>query len=200
MMFDQKLDSDLWSGERSICFFVHESKCYWVIDYKYNFSIDAEIDYRGFLDKGHITKDQFISACESFRGGILKLTEDNFLDYLKGESAWSVSKENLEDHLLSVTSMPERKQLCKRVDSFLTFGKGLHDGDFALANQFVSKLPLFYVNFDRKIYMHMDWNRCHEALVPDDWVAKARDFSWFVPADSIYWHDDDLDLWKCRYL
>ena len=32
----------LWSGEKSICFFVSGAKCYWVLDYKYNFSLDAE--------------------------------------------------------------------------------------------------------------------------------------------------------------
>jgi len=28
----QLLVEDLWSGEKSICFFVHSGECFWVVD------------------------------------------------------------------------------------------------------------------------------------------------------------------------
>ena len=55
MNLNKEVLDGLWSGEKSICFFVSGAKCYWVLDYKYNFSLDAEKDYRAYLDKGHIT-------------------------------------------------------------------------------------------------------------------------------------------------
>ena len=58
MNLNKEVLDGLWSGEKSICFFVSGAKCYWVLDYKYNFSLDAEKDYRAYLDKGHITQAQ----------------------------------------------------------------------------------------------------------------------------------------------
>ncbi len=40
---------------------------------------------------------------------------------------------------------------------------------------------MFYVNFDRKIYMHMDCNQAHEELAYSDWLAKCSDFCHLVP-------------------
>ena len=82
MIFNQDLDTDLWNGERSICMFVHRSKTYWVIDYKYNLIIDAEASYKAYLDKGYITNNQYLEACKKFRNGILKLSDENFLQTL----------------------------------------------------------------------------------------------------------------------
>ncbi len=47
----QLLADDLWGGEKNICFFVHSGACFWVVDDKFNFSLDAEKDYRAYLDK-----------------------------------------------------------------------------------------------------------------------------------------------------
>jgi hypothetical protein len=63
--------------------FIHHEKYYWVIDHKYNFSLDAEKDYRAYLSKGYITQEQYLKACNEFRFGILKLTSDNFLQYIE---------------------------------------------------------------------------------------------------------------------
>lgn len=96
---------DLWSGEKSICFFVSGAKCYWVLDYKYNFSLDAEKDYRAYLDKGHITQAQYEEACRVFRGGILKLTADNFSQYLNSVSEGVLTGEDLSKILSWMTTV-----------------------------------------------------------------------------------------------
>ncbi|UVL84686.1 hypothetical protein LOY35_03605 [Pseudomonas sp. B21-028] len=96
MNFDQKLLEDLRDGEKSICFFVNEGVCYWVLDYKYNFSLDAEKNYLGYLDKGYITPEQYAQSCEQFRGGVLKLTSDNFLQYVSGVSDGVLASDDLQ--------------------------------------------------------------------------------------------------------
>lgn len=82
MAVSQSVLDELWHGEKSICFFVRSGKCYWVVDEKYNFSLDAEKDYRAYLEGGYITQDQYEQSCKVFRGGILKMTAENFPLYL----------------------------------------------------------------------------------------------------------------------
>lgn len=93
------LTEELWSGEKNICFFVHEGKCFWVVDEKFNFSLDAEKEYRAYLDKGNISLDQYTAACSLFRDGVLNLNSDNFLKYLMAEGRLVFSREVLEDIL-----------------------------------------------------------------------------------------------------
>lgn len=184
MIFNRELDNDLWSGERSICLFVHGGRAYWVVDYKEHFCIDAEPEFKANLDKGRISEEQFSQYCRDFRYGILTLTKENFENYLNIETASVVSKEELESYLFSSMPIAEQERLHKAVEGALVFGGELSADDFKSANQIASKLPLFYINFDRRVYMHMDRDRCHETLVPGDWVAKAGDFSWLVPIDK----------------
>jgi len=200
MTFDRNLDSDLWNGERSIGMFVHRTKTYWVIDYKYNFTLDAEADYKAYLAKGHITEEQFLTACKTFRGGVLKLSSDNFLQYLRLDSVIQASPNELKNYFLLGFSAGERGVLYRKVENCLIYGTELDSDDFKRANEIVSKLPLFYINFDRKIYMHMDWDRCHESLVPKDWSAKVRDFSFFILDDDVYWEIDNLNFWRFKCL
>lgn len=86
MKLSQAVFDDLWNGERSVCFFVHSGKCYWVIDEKYNFSLDAEKDYRAYLEDGDITLEQYEQSWKIFRGGIIKMTAENFPQYLASSS------------------------------------------------------------------------------------------------------------------
>ncbi|ODS22573.1 hypothetical protein AB835_13450 [Candidatus Endobugula sertula] len=198
MNYPLGLDEELWNGERSICMFVHRNKTYWVIDYKYNFTLDAEADYKAYLDKGHITKDQYLEACKNFRNGILKLSAENFLQYLKLDSVILTNAEELKDYLLSGFLTDEIDTLYRKVESFLVYGSKLCPNDFKRANQLVCKLPLFYINFDKKSYMHMDWDRYHETLVPSDWHAEARDFGNSILDSDVYWQTNSYNFWHFR--
>ena len=80
------LINDLWTGEKAVCFFVHNNSCHWVVDHLYNYSLDAEPEYKAYLDKGHISNEQYEAACLHFRGGVLKLDKTTFDDYLKNDS------------------------------------------------------------------------------------------------------------------
>lgn len=41
-------------------------------------------------------------------------------------------------------------------------------------------MPLFYVNFDTEVYMHMDWGLNTAAYVYDGWFAKEMDFGYLI--------------------
>lgn len=60
--------AELWNGDKDIAFFVHSGRFYWVFDEKFNFNLDAEKEYRAYLEKGHIDRKQCDAACLSFRG------------------------------------------------------------------------------------------------------------------------------------
>ncbi|GLS24771.1 hypothetical protein [Marinibactrum halimedae] len=196
MIFDDQLSEDLWNGEKSIGLFIHKRKFYWVIDYKYNFSLDADKEYSAYLSKGRITRNQYIAACKEFRAGILVLTENNFQDYLNIETTNLVSKEDLKEYFHSSVLIENCERLFRHVENTLLFDDEIPSRDFKLINEILSKLPLFCINFDRKIFLHRDWDRCHESLVSDGWKGYSEDFLWCVPSSEVYWEVEGFDFWK----
>ncbi|MDU8359239.1 hypothetical protein [Pseudomonas syringae group sp. J309-1] len=194
MKLSQAVFDDLWNGERSVCFFVHSGKCYWVIDEKYNFSLDAEKDYRAYLEDGDITLEQYEQSCKSFRGGIIKMTAENFPQYLASSSEKTLSSSDLEDFIGA------DNEIFKRVEHYFLTGEGLTPNLFKQVNVIHSTFPRFYINFDRKIFMHMDDVRDHESLAYPDWTAECFDFSFLIPARERYWIVAGNDYWKFRYI
>ena len=194
----QLLVDDLWGGEKSVCFFVHSGECFWVVDDKFNFSLDAEKDYQAYLTKGYITNEQYVLACESFRDGVLKLTAENFLKYLEGEGRRVLSRQDIRE--LFMCGLDLNGALHGEVEDYYLSGVGLSDKSLRCANAAASRLPRFYVNFDRKIYIHMDYGRAHEDLAYPDWFAKCSDFCHLVPDSEKYWVLEDMDCWKYRFL
>lgn len=188
---------ELWEGEKGICFFVHKECCYWVLDYKYNFSLDAEPDYRGYLEKGRITREQYDASCKSFRGGVLKLTAENFLKYIEYVGEGALDFKGIER--IFTYGEGDFKGLLARAEKYYLSGEGLSEQDILLVGNLASRLPMFYVNFDRKIYMHMDFGRSHEDLVYSDWYSSRSDFSFLIPDAQRYWIQGG-DHWKIRFL
>lgn len=194
MKVNQTVFDDLWNGERSVCFFVHSGRCYWVIDEKYNFSLDAEKDYRAYLEDGDITQEQYEQSCKSFRGGILKMTSENFPQYLDNSSEKILTSSDLKNFIEADYEVFEKTE-----HYFLT-GEGLSPALFKKANIIHSRFPKFYINFDRKIFMHMDDVRVHESLAYSDWTAECFDFSFLIPARERYWIVAGNDYWKLRFI
>ncbi|MCC4635884.1 hypothetical protein [Xanthomonas dyei] len=198
MKLNESVFDDLYIGEKSICFFVHHGKCYWVLDHKYNFSLDAERDYKAHLEKGVINKQQYILACESFRGGILKLNSDNFLRYLEMDGKFLFSKDDLEN-ILNFDGVGDVLSVLNSAEKYYLSGVELSADDFQAAGIFSSRLPMFYINFDREIYMHLDHGRFHEDLVYPGWIAKSFDFNFLIPEKEKYWITGG-DCWKIRFI
>ncbi|MFT0869243.1 hypothetical protein [Pseudomonas sp. CAM1A] len=197
MMFSPELLEGLWNGEKSICLFILEGRFYWVLDYKYNFTLDAEKDYAAYLRRGDITKEQYVQACREFRGGTLRLTADNFLQYVSWLEDGVLLSEDF-DRIFDVEGCDVRA-LFKKIEDYYVSGEGLDSEAYYFAGQVAARLPMFYVNFDRKIYLHMDAGRSHEDLVYPDWRAECLDFSFLIPDAERYWVKFG-DFWKFRFV
>lgn len=51
-----------------------------------------------------------------------------------------------------------------------------------------SRLPKFYLNLDRNLFFHTDWQREFENQLPDNWKGKASSQFWSLIPDSYqYW-------------
>lgn len=194
MTMSQAVFDDLWSGDKSVCFFVHSGKCYWVVDEKYNFSLDAEKDYRAYLEDGCITQEQYEQSCKNFRGGILKMTAENFPQYLNISNGKILSPDDLDSF---IGADPE---VFEKVEFYFLTGEGLTPALYKQANIIHSRFPRFYINFDRKIFMHMDDVRAYESLAYPDWAAECFDFSFLIPASERYWIVAGKDYWKLRFI
>ena len=59
---------------------------------------------------------------------------------------------------------------------------------------------ILYINFDREIYMHMDFGRLHEELSYPDWISQCADFSFLIPDKERYWSVGGNDFWKLKYI
>lgn len=199
MIFNQALLEDLLSGEKSVCLFVFLGRCFWVLDERYNFCLDAEKDYRAYLDKGHITQEQFVLACKEFRGGVLKLTVDNFPQYLKSKVDRVFSSEVLAG-LVFGDNASEHFKLLEKIERYYLTGENLSVIDFELVSAISARLPKFYIDFDRKIYMHMDFGRFHEELSYPGWVSQCAGFNFLVPDKEKYWFFGGNDYWKLKFL
>lgn len=196
---NQALEDELWNGEKCICCFVHSGQFFWVVDYKYNFCLDAEVDYLAYLEKGHINKTQFIDACNAFRGGLLKLTESNFNEYLRLKSTTVLNKVALKN-IFDSPYLVSHYNLLDKVEKLFVSGIELLDEDFKKINKVAVQLPKFYINFDRKMYFHMDIDRCHEGSSYADWHAKYLDFHHLIPDEQRYWIQGNRDFWKLKYI
>nr|WP_314489734.1 hypothetical protein [uncultured Pseudomonas sp.] len=190
--------SDLWDGEKSICFFVYLGQCFWVLDSKYNFCLDAEKDYKAYLEKGHITRDQYFSACKEFRGGVLRLSSENFMKYISGQEGIVFSRSEIESVFIAGVDLSD--SLYQRIEKYHLVGAQLSASEFKAAKNIACLLPEFYINFDRKIYMHMDSCRSHEDLAYPDWVSICADFSHLIPDMERYWILKSKDYWKARFI
>ncbi|MEA9886743.1 hypothetical protein VDG05_20890 [Xanthomonas campestris pv. raphani] len=196
MILNDEVCEKLWDGTLSICFFVSDGQCVWVLDGKENFSLDGEKDYKAYLSRGYITNDQYEAACRDFRGGALKLNSSNFHQYLNNSSAKIVPMEELREFFLS--SCIETDIILDKVEGYYLFGDEISPEICLKINHLASKLPNFYINFDRRIYMHLDGVRLHEDLAYGDWSSKNGDFSFLIPDNQRYWMKNSRDYWKIK--
>ncbi|UTM59454.1 hypothetical protein L4174_022415 [Photobacterium sp. CCB-ST2H9] len=181
MIFSDNIKEELWNGESAICFFVHNRRYYWLIDKKYNICLDGEKEYKAYLNKGYITKEEFNKACKEFRQGILRLTSENFINYVDLDSV-----ENFSVDIFKCEVVLDRT-LSTKVENYLTYRDELSEEDFYLTQKIGYFLPLFYINFDKKLFMHMDWGRCHEDTIYESWSGSCGDFLSLIPDEQKYW-------------
>ena len=156
------------------------------------------------LKAGLVTLEEYQSRLNDpyYRSGILQLTKDNIEQYLESDGVIVLEQDKLKELLFHGFSNEETVRLYTVIENHLCYEEPLSEQqkDFLKINQIASRLPLFYVNFDTEVYMHMDWDRCHEEYAYDGWFSKAKDFGYLIPDEFSYWKIDGRDYWKFRQL
>ena len=194
----------LLSREQCIGFVVHRGKTAWLIDWADHFTLDQQknIDamcrderYRRFLPAG-LTPQQWKEKLQrEFRDGIPTLTADLFPSYRDGTSAKVVSTDLLRDEFF-IEDAGQYASLSNAIEDELSFNTPMSEEFVELRLRLSSKLPKFYVNYDREIFMHMVRGRSYETVVLDGWWGAECDFEHMIPTSCRYWvRDLSEDYW-----
>jgi hypothetical protein len=121
-----------------------------------------------------------------FRGGLPTLTEDLFPAYRDGGPAKVVTTEVLRDEFF-IEDQGQYSELSKSIEQSLSFDAGASEEMIQLRMRLFSKLPKFYINYDRKIFMHMVRGRFYDKVVLDGWWGAECDFEHMIPISHRYW-------------
>ena len=195
---------ELFERQKSISIFVKDGTVYFILASRLNSILNMKLSLDYGLKAGLVTLEEYQSRLNDpyYRSGILQLTKDNFEQYLESDGVIVLEQEELKELLFHGFSDEETARLYTVIENHLCYEEPLSDQqkDFLKINQIASRLPLFYVNFDTEVYMHMDWDRCHEEYAYDGWFSKAKDFGYLIPDEFSYWKIDGRDYWKFRQL
>ena len=207
-MNSDQITSELRKGilEREECigFFVHSGNYYWIVDWEAHFNLDQakniealceKPQYLQFLPKG-LSVDQWRQQqLDGFRQGIPRLTYELFAQYRDGQSAKVVNTDLLHKEFFH-DDHGEFGHISKLIEQYLSFGTPMPEEMITLRAKLFSKLPKFYVNYDRKIFMHMVRGRSYDAVVLDGWWGAECDFEHMIPNSHRYWiRNTQEDFW-----
>ena len=123
---------------------------------------------------------------DEFRGGILKLTKESFLRYRAGETAKITTTEVLHREFF-IEDTGQYRELSTCMQKEISFNIPMREDLVQLRMRLFSKLPKFYINYDRKIFMHMVRGRFYESAALDGWWAAEGDFEHMIPISHRYW-------------
>jgi hypothetical protein len=161
-------------------------------------NIDAfarDKSYLRFLPTGKSMKQHKDDIIENYRGGIPTLTAERFLEYLSGNSAKVVTTDLLRDEFF-YEDIGQYSTLSKSMERSISFDDPASEELIQLRMRLFSKLPKFYINYDRKIFMHMVHGRSYESVVLDGWWGAQGDFEHMIPTSHRYWvRDMQEDFW-----
>lgn len=202
-IINKTLSDEILSQNYEIGFYVHNRSYYWIVDQSSNFTMNylKTIDYicrsEDFksVKPRNLTVEQWRQEMiRSFRGGIPVLTEDLFSIYRDNENTAVVSTDALREFIWSV-DIEIYSRLSRGMDDFMSLGVFPSNdmiGDFDNLNH---KLPKYYINYDRQIFIHKCNEQSHETDALDGWFAEYGDFLHMIPTSHRYWTSDDgLDL------
>ena len=203
LQFDTDIPA-LFKYQKSISIFVKDKKLYFILDFREHSILNMKLDLDSGLKKGNLTLEEYQNELNAqyYRGGIWQLTKDNFEQYLELDSVVILEQDKLKELLFKGFSDEETARLYTAVENRLFYktslSKSEQQNDTLKIYQIASRMPLFYVNFDTEVYMHMDWGLNHAYYVYDGWFAKEMDFGYLIPDEFCYWKIDGRDYWKFR--
>lgn len=192
----QALINALFNGEKAIGIFVLKNKYHYVVDDKENFCIDVRSDYQNYIKQGIMEQSLYDEALKQYRGGIPVLTENNFQNYLDNTQARVYSLEWLYKFFISGHSLEEINNFYQYIEDFLTISNAPVSNEW---DKWRLKLPTFYINFNKKIFRHTDWEHEYDFLVPNDWEVRLdSNFGLLVPDSEQYWIINGMNFWKLK--
>src|SRR5699024_8041507 len=153
-------------------------------------------DYQNYIKQGIMDETLYDEALKQFRGGIPILTEDNFHKYIEINNVAVHSSEWMKDFFISGKTYNQLMELYDYIEKFLSV---LNEPVSDEWDQWRIKLPTIYINFNKKIFRHTDWEQFHESLVPKDWEIQGNNnFGLLVPDSEQYWLIDNMNFWKLK--
>lgn len=186
----------IFNGEKDIAIFVSNGKHEYLIDSKDNFCIDVRPEYKSYISKGWLKESLYDQAVNSFRNGIPVLKKSNLKEYITKNNVSVYTSEWMRTFFMAGRSDEELLHFYHYIELFLSSSTD------PVADEWDSwrmRLPKFYINFDKKIYRHTDWDRSHEELVPTEWSAQANNnFGLLVPDHDQYWIINGMNFWKLQ--
>ena len=194
----------LLTNKLHIAFFVHRGQYYWVVDWDEHFNLDykknidaicSDVKLMQYLPKGTTIKEHYKTLLANYRSGISQLTEDNFTEYLDIPDVRVLSTTELASLFFSEKNF-DYTELNQKIEKFISFGNSISDKYLKMLNRLRTLLPTFYINFDRKIYLHMRIERVYEKVVYTEWYGDMLDFEHMIPVLHRYWcRDINEDFW-----
>lgn len=192
----KKIIDELFNGEKSIAIFVIKEKHYYVIDDKINFCIDVRLDYQNYIKQGIMDESLYDEALKQFRGGIPILTENNFHKYIEKNNVEVYSSKWMQKFFVSGRSKSQLIDFYNYIERFLAILSTPVSDEW---DNWRLRLPTFYINFNKKIFRHTDWDQMHESSAPKDWDIQANNnFGLLVPDSEQYWLVDNMNFWKLK--
>ena len=189
------LETRVFNGELDIAIFVVNSKQYFIFDDKENYIIDIRTIYKDYLEKEIISHNQYIQALKIYRGGASLLTKNNVFDYFDSLDISPRDKKWMVNYFIEGYDLNKLKNIYYFIESSLMSSNEiitLEDW-----NKLEGRLPRFYINLDRNIFMHTNWDREFENNLPQGWRGEASSRFWsLVPDEQSYWHIENMNFWK----
>lgn len=201
---DLDLREKILHREQCIGFVVYKGEEVWLLDWPDYFTLDqqknidamcSEERYRRFMPAGLTASQWNEKLRREFRNGIPTLTADLFPHYRDGETAKVVTTDMLRREFF-FEDTGQYSDLSREMEAELSFNTPMREELVQLRARLFSKLPKFYVNYDRKIFMHMIQGRSYEAVVLDGWWGAECDFEHMIPTSHRYWvRSTEEDFW-----
>ena len=189
------LETRVFNGELDIAIFVVNSKHYFIFDDKENYIIDIRTIYKDYLEKEMISYNQYIQALKLYRGGASLLTQNNVFDYFDSLDISPRDKKWMVNYFIEGYDLNKLKNIYYFIErSLMSSNEIITLEDW---NKLEGRLPRFYINLDRNIFMHTNWDREFENNLPQGWRGEASSRFWsLVPDEQSYWHIENMNFWK----
>jgi len=188
--------NSIFEGYSEIAIIVSQGKHYFIVDDKENFVIDIKPFYDAYLAKGILDENSYTFALKEFRGGATILNNETFHLYLSNLPESNIkTRDWMGEFFKYQMNINDLEKLYIYMEEYLMSGKG--DIQNELWAMLESRLPKFYLNLDRNLFFHTDWQRDFEKQLPQNWKGKASSQFWsLIPDKYQYWIINGMNFWK----